>query len=425
MLHSNGTPPIDKNTNNNGARSTKKIMGRKKINITRIIDERTRQVTFTKRKFGLMKKAYELSVLCGCEIALMIFNSNDRLFQYASSDMDKVLLKYADYNEPHESCTNVDIIDILNKKSKPTQVATPNTSEDNEIMDQHDDNSGEQTDSGISSTFTNDIEQMFADTVNNFLISSNLNCSSTNGHDMTFLNNTNTTVLPDFQYLTSPSGEQQPQPQPQQQHQQITSPTTKTTNHIPIYPIRKSVDCNQFNNNITNNNHSNTNHIKQQQQQQQLSMNSYTTQQPTTNIGRIMTVGPDMSVSAIDISALASQLTSNFLASLTNAAVVTTNNNNNNNNNNSLTNLPINIINRDCQTANVGSAQTIMLTNSPNSIILTGQQQQQQHQNIMSRNLIKQEPILYTTTTTTAAANTGRNELCYEPTSAKMARLWQ
>ncbi|CAF5225985.1 unnamed protein product, partial [Rotaria magnacalcarata] len=71
-------------------------------------------------------------------------------------------------------------------------------------------------------------------------------------------------------------------------------------------------------------------------------MNSYATQQPTTNIGRIMTVGPDMSVSAIDISALASQLTSNFLASLTNAAVVTTNNNNNNNNNNnSPTNLPI------------------------------------------------------------------------------------
>ena len=87
-------------------------MGRKKITITRINDERTRQVTFTKRKFGLMKKAYELSVLCGCEIALMIFNSNDRLFQYASSDMDKVLLKYAQYNQPHESCTNADIIDV-------------------------------------------------------------------------------------------------------------------------------------------------------------------------------------------------------------------------------------------------------------------------------------------------------------------------
>jgi hypothetical protein len=70
---------------------------------------------------------------------------------------------------------------------------------------------------------------------------------------MTFLNNTNTTVLPDFQYLTSPSGEQQ---------QQLT-PSPTTMNHIPIYPIPKSVDCNQYGNNITNNNnHSNTNYVK-------------------------------------------------------------------------------------------------------------------------------------------------------------------
>ena len=63
------------------------------------------QVTFTKRKFGLMKKAYELSILCDCEIALIIFNSGNKLFQYASTDMDKILLKYTEYNdfksEPH------------------------------------------------------------------------------------------------------------------------------------------------------------------------------------------------------------------------------------------------------------------------------------------------------------------------------------
>lgn len=74
------------------------------------------QVTFTKRKFGLMKKAYELSVLCDCEIALIIFNSTNKLFQYASTDMDKVLLKYTEYNEPHESRTNSDIVEALNKK---------------------------------------------------------------------------------------------------------------------------------------------------------------------------------------------------------------------------------------------------------------------------------------------------------------------
>uniref|UniRef100_A0A9R1SKC2 Myocyte enhancer factor 2aa n=2 Tax=Cyprinus carpio TaxID=7962 RepID=A0A9R1SKC2_CYPCA len=91
-------------------------MGRKKIQITRIMDERNRQVTFTKRKFGLMKKAYELSVLCDCEIALIIFNSSNKLFQYASTDMDKVLLKYTEYNEPHESRTNSDIVEKLRNK---------------------------------------------------------------------------------------------------------------------------------------------------------------------------------------------------------------------------------------------------------------------------------------------------------------------
>ncbi|KAM7423644.1 hypothetical protein PAMA_000140 [Pampus argenteus] len=113
-------------------------MGRKKIQITRIVDERNRQVTFMKRKFGLMKKAYELSVLCDCEIALIIFNSSNKLFQYASTDMDKVLLKYTEYNEPHESRTNSDIVEALNKKEhrgcdSPTAdssyVLTPNTEE--------------------------------------------------------------------------------------------------------------------------------------------------------------------------------------------------------------------------------------------------------------------------------------------------------
>jgi len=60
-----------------------------------------------------MKKAYELSVLCDCEIAMIVFNSSNKLFQYASSDMDKVLLKYTEYSEPHESRTNKDIIEVV------------------------------------------------------------------------------------------------------------------------------------------------------------------------------------------------------------------------------------------------------------------------------------------------------------------------
>ncbi|XP_020790356.2 myocyte enhancer factor 2aa isoform X3 [Boleophthalmus pectinirostris] len=111
-------------------------MGRKKIQITRIMDERNRQVTFTKRKFGLMKKAYELSVLCDCEIALIIFNSSNKLFQYASTDMDKVLLKYTEYNEPHESRTNADIVEKLRNKGH-NECASPEA-EDTFVEDHFD-----------------------------------------------------------------------------------------------------------------------------------------------------------------------------------------------------------------------------------------------------------------------------------------------
>lgn len=124
-------------------------MGRKKIQISRIGDERNRQVTFTKRKFGLMKKAYELSILCDCEIALIIFNSGNKLFQYASTDMDKILLKYTEYNEPHESRTNTDIVETISKKENKALpspddtekqfVLTPRTEEKyNKINDEFD-----------------------------------------------------------------------------------------------------------------------------------------------------------------------------------------------------------------------------------------------------------------------------------------------
>nr|XP_022329917.1 myocyte-specific enhancer factor 2C-like isoform X1 [Crassostrea virginica]XP_022329918.1 myocyte-specific enhancer factor 2C-like isoform X1 [Crassostrea virginica]XP_022329919.1 myocyte-specific enhancer factor 2C-like isoform X1 [Crassostrea virginica]XP_022329920.1 myocyte-specific enhancer factor 2C-like isoform X1 [Crassostrea virginica] len=119
-------------------------MGRKKISITRINDERNRQVTFTKRKFGLMKKAYELSVLCDCEIALIIFTSNNKLYQYASSDMDKVLLKYTEYNDTVVSQTNKDILEMINKKDikgddeddDEKYTLTPNTEDRYQRIDQ-------------------------------------------------------------------------------------------------------------------------------------------------------------------------------------------------------------------------------------------------------------------------------------------------
>ena len=62
------------------------IMGRKKINIARISDERNRQVTFTKRKFGLMKKAYELAVLCQLDVNISLFDkSMKKVIEFATN----------------------------------------------------------------------------------------------------------------------------------------------------------------------------------------------------------------------------------------------------------------------------------------------------------------------------------------------------
>ncbi|GMF65127.1 unnamed protein product [Phytophthora lilii] len=84
-------------------------MGRKKIQIKRIEDDRNRQVTFAKRKNGIFKKAMELSKLCDCEIALIVFDSNDKLYQYSSTSVDQILLKYTEYGEPYETKDNNDV----------------------------------------------------------------------------------------------------------------------------------------------------------------------------------------------------------------------------------------------------------------------------------------------------------------------------
>merc|ERR1712166_833713 len=68
-------------------------MGRKKISIQRIDDVRVRKVTFNKRKAGLVKKAMELSLLCDCEVALVVFTSENKLYKYASDDLEKVVRK--------------------------------------------------------------------------------------------------------------------------------------------------------------------------------------------------------------------------------------------------------------------------------------------------------------------------------------------
>ncbi|RWR89434.1 agamous-like MADS-box protein AGL14 isoform X1 [Cinnamomum micranthum f. kanehirae] len=51
----------------------------------RIENATSRQVTFSKRRNGLLKKAFELSVLCDAEVALIVFSPRGKLYEFASS----------------------------------------------------------------------------------------------------------------------------------------------------------------------------------------------------------------------------------------------------------------------------------------------------------------------------------------------------
>uniref|UniRef100_A0A7N0T1M0 Uncharacterized protein n=1 Tax=Kalanchoe fedtschenkoi TaxID=63787 RepID=A0A7N0T1M0_KALFE len=74
-------------------------MGRGRVQMKRIENKINRQVTFSKRRTGLLKKANEISVLCDAEVALIIFSTKGKLFDYATdSCMGRILERYERYS---------------------------------------------------------------------------------------------------------------------------------------------------------------------------------------------------------------------------------------------------------------------------------------------------------------------------------------
>jgi len=86
--------------------SSQKKMGRGKIEIKRIENTTNRQVTFCKRRNGLLKKAYELSVLCDAEVALVVFSTRGRLYEYANN-------RFYQHTNPSLNFSNPQILKVL------------------------------------------------------------------------------------------------------------------------------------------------------------------------------------------------------------------------------------------------------------------------------------------------------------------------
>nr|AEX58637.1 FUL-like protein [Epimedium sagittatum] len=85
-------------------------MGRGRVQLKRIENKINRQVTFSKRRSGLLKKAHEISVLCDAEVALIVFSTKGKLFEYATdSGMDRILERYERYSYAERELVATDV----------------------------------------------------------------------------------------------------------------------------------------------------------------------------------------------------------------------------------------------------------------------------------------------------------------------------
>ncbi|KAL8532411.1 hypothetical protein ACS0TY_008854 [Phlomoides rotata] len=102
-------------------------MAREKIQIRKIDNATARQVTFSKRRRGLFKKAEELSVLCDADVALIIFSSTGKLFHYASSSMKEILerhnLNSKNLNKLEQPSLEFQLVEDINHSRLSREVA--------------------------------------------------------------------------------------------------------------------------------------------------------------------------------------------------------------------------------------------------------------------------------------------------------------
>nr|ABS83560.1 APETALA1-like protein [Alpinia oblongifolia] len=85
-------------------------MGRGRVQLKRIENKINRQVTFSKRRSGLLKKAHEISVLCDAELALIIFSTKGKLYEYSTdSRIEKILERYEHYTYAEKAPKSPDL----------------------------------------------------------------------------------------------------------------------------------------------------------------------------------------------------------------------------------------------------------------------------------------------------------------------------
>lgn len=78
----------------------RKSKGRQKIEMVKMLNDSNLQVTFSKRRSGLFKKASELCTLCGAEIAIVVFSPGKKVFSFGHPSVETVVDRVLARNPP-------------------------------------------------------------------------------------------------------------------------------------------------------------------------------------------------------------------------------------------------------------------------------------------------------------------------------------
>lgn len=95
-------------------------MGRVKLKIKRLESTSNRQVTYSKRRNGILKKARELSILCDIDIVLLMFSPTGRstLFHGQRSNIEEVIARFAQLTPQERAKRKLESLEALKKTFK-------------------------------------------------------------------------------------------------------------------------------------------------------------------------------------------------------------------------------------------------------------------------------------------------------------------
>nr|ASZ80023.1 MADS64 [Dendrocalamus latiflorus] len=101
-------------------------MGRGRVELRRIEERARRQVSFAKRRKGLLKKAAELAVLCDAHVALLVFSPFDgNLHHFAApSTIENIMERHQNFSAAQKSVHDKSLLEQSNSKGFQVPRAT-------------------------------------------------------------------------------------------------------------------------------------------------------------------------------------------------------------------------------------------------------------------------------------------------------------